>query len=225
MAVVEEAGEVRFLTSKTMEAKLGKPLDELIKAAKKDKGAGKKNKEAASDKAAQVKKRSQSLRANKVGKARGMDVDMAPVPVVKPTVKKQGAKKTRPAKANKKAADKKPAAKDIKSPKALIVQVAARPSPSPTTQRAQKNSSQKGIRIRQPTPGARKTQPNAGGGKAKAGAIVKRRTSGQRVVKPAKPTAPVKIFGSPSANKALIAAKARGITIHPKKSKAKRGGK
>lgn len=56
------------------EAKLGLSLDDLIKTSKKEKLAARKP---ANGKAAQVKARSQALRAEKVGKARGMEVDSA----------------------------------------------------------------------------------------------------------------------------------------------------
>ncbi|KAG8459453.1 hypothetical protein KFE25_012788 [Diacronema lutheri] len=55
-----------------LEDKLGLSLDDLIKTSKREKVAARKP---AGDKAAQVKARSQALRAEKVGRARGMDVD------------------------------------------------------------------------------------------------------------------------------------------------------
>ncbi|KAJ1629075.1 hypothetical protein T492DRAFT_1013507 [Pavlovales sp. CCMP2436] len=64
-------------------------LDELIKTSKQERVAAR---TPAPDKAAQVKARSQALRAEKVGKARGMEVDAAPrgggrAPIVKPRTK------------------------------------------------------------------------------------------------------------------------------------------
>mmetsp|Transcript_3828 Transcript_3828/g.9906 ORF Transcript_3828/g.9906 Transcript_3828/m.9906 type:complete len:246 (+) Transcript_3828:19-756(+) len=208
-----------------MESKLEKSLDDLIKSSRKERTAAKKP---ANDKASQVKKRTQQLRAEKVNKARGMDVDSSGAKpkkvIVKPTIKgakrpqKATAGRARPTNQGKSkivvgkrkkggAVASRPKVVPNVPPSGLIVQVNTSPARGGGARGgAGGGGARRGGRgggragLVQPVPG-RSTASGArrgGGGGAGGG-----RSRG--IIKPGKPQGPTTTFGSATANAAARA--------------------